>query len=74
MYNESYIFLVLARFDYEGENVLGAYSSLEKAESELNDYKAKVVNDRVTGNYEYTEYDRYYITKIPVDTKAVPYL
>ena len=62
MYNESYIFLVLARFDYEGENVLGAYSSLEKAESELNDYKAKVVNDRVTGNYEYTEYDRYYIT------------
>jgi hypothetical protein len=70
MKNKSSIFLLLGLMDYEGDTVLGAYSSHEKANCALNAYKAKVDADRVNNRYENTAYDDYVIHEYEVDAEA----
>jgi hypothetical protein len=70
MKNKSSIFLLLGRVDYEGDDVLGAYSSLKKANCALDAYKAKVDADRVNNRYENTAYDDYVINECEVNAEV----
>jgi hypothetical protein len=70
MKNKSSIFLLLGLVDYEGDVVLGAYSSLKKANCALDAYKAKVDADRVNNRYENTAYDDYVINECEVNAEV----
>ena len=70
MKNKSSIFLLLGCWDYEGDVVLGAYSSLKKANCALDAYKAKVDADRVNNRYENTAYDDYVINECEVNAEV----
>jgi hypothetical protein len=69
MKNKSSIFLLLGCWDYEGDVILGAYSSLKKANCALDAYKAKVDADRVNNRYENTAYDDYEIKEYVINAE-----
>ena len=71
MKTKSSIFLLHGAFDYEGSGVLGAYTSAEAAESAMCEYKVKVEAEIAAGDYQHTEYDRYFVQECAVDAAVI---
>ncbi len=61
------MFLLYGITHYEGGEVLGVFSSYDKAVLALDTYKTEVEVDRYTGRYDHTDYDDYSISEFLVD-------
>ena len=64
---KSTMFLLFGITHYEGGEVLGVFSSYDKAVLALDTYKSEVEVDRYTGRYDHTDYDDYSISEFLVD-------
>jgi len=74
MKNQSSIFLLFGIIHYEGNHVLGAYSTMAAAESALEAYKAKAEADTVNGTYAAWEFNDYSIDECVLDAAGNPKL
>lgn len=70
MQNQSSIFLLYGEIHYNGLNVLGAYTSYDKAVLARDTYKNEVEVDRYTGRYDHTDYDDYSIEETVLNRSA----
>ncbi len=61
MKNQSSIFLLFGIIHYEGETVLGAYTSYDQAVFALDAYKTELAVDRINNRYDHSDYDDYSI-------------
>ena len=61
MQNQSSIFILFGVFHYQGETLLGAYTSYDAAVFALDAYKTELAVDRINDRYEHSNYDDYSI-------------
>lgn len=68
---QSSIFILFGMFHYEGETVLGAYTSYDAAVFALDAYKTQVAVDRINERYEHSDYDDYSIEETVLDMPVI---
>ena len=61
------VFIVSGLTDYEGGQVLGAYSTRAAAKTALDMYKVQAAKDTKTRSYDNAEFDEYTIEEIPLN-------
>ena len=71
MQNQSSIFLLFGLFHYEGETVLGAYTSYDAAVFALDAYKTELAVDHINNRYDHSDYDDYSIEETVLNLPVI---